>query len=95
MKITSKKVPAKTATAIMRAVNMRGDAILFEVSPPYYSNKYIISSAIDNEFGMETYLFAADEHGKVVNWTELPGSTRWVYDPYRPLADEGYTVKRL
>lgn len=83
------------AAAIKRMLDMRGDALLFELDPPYYSNKYVVSSAIDNELGMETYLFAADEEGNITNWLELPGSVRYVYDPYKPLRDAGYQVEVL
>lgn len=83
------------AAAIKRMLDMRGDALLFELDPPYYSNKYVVSSAIENEFAMETYLFAADEEGNITNWLELPGSVRYVYDPYLPFVEAGYDVSRL
>lgn len=83
------------AVAIKRIPDMRGDAILFELDPPYYSNKYVVSSAIDNGFGVETYLFAADEEGNITNWLELPGSVRLIYNPYHPLIELDYEVTRL
>lgn len=83
------------ATAIKRLISMKGEAILFEVKPRYYGHQFLVSSAIQNEAETRTDLFPADAEGNVTDWVDLPGSSRWVFDPYKPLSDAGYTVKRL
>ena len=45
-----------------------------------FDDYYAVTSAIDNEFGQETYVFEADEHGEIINWTELPGSEKGTQD---------------
>lgn len=62
-----------------------GSAKLYRVSPPVtFSNgtenrktNYIVVSATVAMFsGPETYLFPADNNGKVLGWEELDGSYR-------------------
>ena len=51
--------------------------ILWEVLPRIEGNKYVITSVSNVQFtGPETYMFAADEKGNIINWGELPGSYR-------------------
>ena len=51
--------------------------ILWEVLPRIEGNKYVITSTSNVQFtGPETYMFAADEKGNIINWGELPGSYR-------------------
>ncbi len=94
------------ATFIKRiGENMRGDARLYELETPvYYSfydlttgesgeayTKHVLVSAADVPFsGPETYIFPADETGKVLDWGELDGSFRGSLDHARALANAGY-----
>lgn len=51
--------------------------ILWEVLPRIDGHKYVITSVSNVQFtGPETYMFAADEKGNIINWGELPGSYR-------------------
>lgn len=55
--------------------------ILWEVLPRIDGHKYVITSASNIEFtGPETYMFASDEKGNIVDWCELPGSYRGELD---------------
>lgn len=51
--------------------------ILWEVLPRIEGHKYVITSATDIKYsGQETYMFASDDKGKIIDWSELPGSYR-------------------
>ena len=66
--------------------NFRGEAKLYKLSEPidfgwdYESEdvegktEYVVASGISNEFGTETFIFATDQDGKVLDWGELEGS---------------------
>ena len=57
--------------------NVNSRQILWEVLPRINGHKYVITSATEVEFtGPETYMFAADETGNIIDWCELPGSYR-------------------
>ena len=57
--------------------NVNSHQILWEVLPRINGHKYVITSATQVEFtGPETYMFAADENGKITDWCELPASYR-------------------
>lgn len=86
---------------------LKGNARLYKLSKPLKydrydfekeedvpeSTDYVIVSAIDAMFsGPETYIFAADSEGRVLDWGELEGSYRGGYDHEQALADAGYTV---
>lgn len=83
------------AVAIKKMHDMEGNAILFELKPAYYGHTHVVSSAISNEAETRTDLFIADNQGVVLDWNPLPGSAPWAYDPYKPLSDAGYTIRRL
>lgn len=55
--------------------------------------EYVVVSASNVPFsGPETYIFAADEDGKIVRWTELDGSFRGELDHEKALRGAGYEV---
>jgi len=57
-------------------------------------HEYVVVSAADAMFtGPETYIFAADSEGKILNWSELEGSYRGGYDHETALKGAGYTLK--
>lgn len=85
-----------------------GDARLYRVEPPvryaheydadwnpvYADTAYVIVSAVTVEYsGPETYIFPANEEGKVVSWEELTGSYRGGLDHTEALRRAGYTVQ--
>ena len=80
--------------------------VLYRLSPPlqhtYWdhdneeyeeaSYDYVITSAIDSEWGMETYVFPSNEDGEITDWEELPGSRKGTTDNDIPLLELGYTL---
>jgi len=44
--------------------------------------------------GLETFLFAADQRGVVLDWDELPGSFRGRLDAAEALRGAGYEIAR-
>ncbi len=55
---------------------------------------YIVASAVKTgDYIFETYLFDADENGKIIDFTELEGSQRGTNDIYQVLRDAGYTIE--
>ena len=93
----------KTATKIKVLDGFRGDAALFRLSPPMELNEpvgelttcdYVAVSAVVAPFsGPETYIFAADEHGEIIDWCELPGSFRGELNLTQALNNVGYVVE--
>lgn len=94
-----------TATLVRANLpGFQGDASLYRMDPPLagYSfddeapaprYEYVIASAARVPYsGAETYLFGADADGKVVEWTELPGSQKGTMSHADALVDAGYTV---
>lgn len=56
--------------------------------------KHVLVSAVVAPFsGPETYIFPADESGKVVYWGELDGSYRGGMDHAQALTNAGYTIE--
>jgi hypothetical protein len=73
----------------------RGDMELWKVDPPVkycvyntrtrkdveHKTSYVVVSAVVAPFsGSETYIFPADRDGNVIDWGELPGSSRGTMD---------------
>lgn len=93
----------KTATKIKVLDGFRGEAALFRVSPPMKLNSPVgelttcdyvaVSAARAPLSGPETYIFAADEHGEIIDWCELPGSFRGALDLTKALDNAGYVVE--
>ena len=93
----------RTATKICKAKNMSGDAALYKLSEPLDGNEYVIVSAVDlaSRFqsirahdwdATETYIFPANEAGRVTSWGELDGSQKGTLDHSVALRDAGYEV---
>lgn len=74
------------ATFVRKVEGNRADQCLWRLSEPYVLNRYedeplsvdyVITSAVVAPYsGAETYVFAANEDGKVLDWGELRGSFR-------------------
>lgn len=78
--------------------NFTGKAYLYKLSERMkdydgqeVDTDYVVSSAATG-MGFETYLFPADEKGKVISWGELPGSIKGVCDTNVPLESLGYEI---
>lgn len=93
----------KTATKVRDLYTFRGMAALYKLSEPMisevdcshedeYEYEYVIVSAVDALFIEETYIFGASENGDIVDWLDLPGSTRGVYNHVIALNNAGYEV---
>lgn len=98
----------KTATLLKRSIPQSGaDQRLYRLSEPLEDDwgwardddeetpayEYVVVSAVYATWtGPETYIFGADETGKTVNWSELPGSFRGALDHERALREAGYEV---
>ena len=93
----------ETATFI-RDINpgARQTQRLYKVYPPTYydegidgirrETQHVVVSAVDAMFsGPETYIFPADEDGKVLDWCELDGSFRGALNHDAALINAGYT----
>jgi len=90
----------KTATKVRDLDGFAGDAALYKLSEPLasYSEpensyEYVVVSAVNSTWAMETYIFGSSETGRVSDWAELPGSVRGVYDHTVALNHAGYEVE--
>ena len=69
------------------------NAYLYKLSKPLEElYDYVIVSAINNNFGIETYIFPANELGEITDWGELDGSQKGIVNPDRVLEDLGYEI---
>lgn len=83
----------KNEKIAIKLKNINGHQILWEVLPRIEGHKYIITSASDVQFsGPETYMFASDENGKIIDWCELPGSYRGGLDHKNCFKNIGYST---
>jgi hypothetical protein len=74
-----------------------GYSEVFLCCPPYQGQSYVRVSAtttldLHDKPENETYIFPSNKDGEVTSWTELPGSTRGIFDPERVLEKVGYEV---
>lgn len=81
------------AKFIKNPVGFRGDARLYRLDEPLNNNEFVIVSGISNEFGIETFIFGADEEGEISDFTELEGSFKGDIDHERALENAGYDVE--
>lgn len=98
----------KIATFITKVhPNARGDMRLYKLNPAMEEEKYewqeddrnrtheyVVVSEVNAMFsGPETFIFPADEAGKITSWGELDGSFRGAKDHKRALQNAGYVVE--
>ena len=75
----------------IKTINER--QVLWEVFPRIEGNKFVITSASNVPYsGPETYIFASDSEGKILDWSELPGSFRGSLEHKKCLENIGYQV---
>lgn len=83
----------KTAKHIKDLSGFTGHAALYELSEPLDGHKHVVVSATHAMFsGPETYIFPADETGKVENFGELDGSQKGTLNHATALEDAGYAL---
>jgi hypothetical protein len=85
------------ATELRKLTKWNGDARLFRLQPPITtedgeSEFVVVSASIAPYSGSETYIFAANDKGEVLNWGELDGSFRGGLDHERALESAGYAI---
>lgn len=90
----SKRTESKTATLVKRYLpSFNGAARLYHLSEPLDGHEFVVVSAVVAYSGPETYIFPADESGKVTGWCELHGSFRGELDHESALEGAGYEVQ--
>lgn len=73
----------------------QGHAALYKLSEPLELYDYVIcSTAIAIFSGVETYIFAANEKGEIIDWCELKGSERGCHSHAKVLANIGYEITK-
>lgn len=83
----------KIAVRIKKVDGWKGEAYWYKVKPPLDGHEdVIVSSVIVPYTGPETYIFGADENGKVKSMSELSGSYRGGLNHRKALEGAGYTV---
>lgn len=83
----------KTATKVRDLENFKGKAALYKLSKRLKFYDYVVVSSVTMSGEDETYIFGADENGHVVEWIELSGSQRGVYNHETVLNNAGYELK--
>ena len=90
----------KTATKVRDLDGFAGDAALYKLSEPLASYgepensyEYVVVSAVNSIWAMETYIFGSSETGRILDWAELPGSIRGEYSHDVALNHAGYEVE--
>lgn len=82
------------------------NARLYKVNPPVKYTSYdldgepcsneashvVVSAAVTMDHGHETYIFPADEHGRVISWNEIDGSFIGGLDHAEALRRAGYSL---
>ena len=87
-----------TATQVSTPTGFNGDARLYKVAPPMeygdgLTTEFVIVSASNVPWsGPETYIFPADDEGKILNWGELEGSFKGELNHETALEYAGYEV---
>jgi hypothetical protein len=77
IKIVSVERWMKMSKFANKIKTLSNNKILWEVFPRIDGHKYVITSSSDVLFsGPETYVFASNEKGEIIDWGELPGSYR-------------------
>jgi hypothetical protein len=83
----------KTATKVKDLDRANGVVALYKLSERLKFYNYVVVSSATVYGEDETYIFGADENGEVIDWIELSGSQRGVYNHETALNNAGYEVK--
>lgn len=83
----------KVNKAAYKIKQLSSSKILWEVMPRIDGNKYVVTSVSNlTRLGEETYMFAADEQGNIIDWSELEGSYRGEQDHHNCFKNIGYST---
>jgi len=93
----------KIATKIDDINGWTGHATLYRLSPPMRYRRYkeeqiteqeyvIVSAITMPKLGPETYIFASNSTGHVMDWCELEGSQHGTLRHSDALGDAGYSI---
>jgi hypothetical protein len=83
----------KTAKAVKVMEGWRARATVYELSEPLEGHTHVIVSSVTSKYtGPETAIFASTPDGKVMDYTELDGSTDGILDHGEALRNAGYTL---
>lgn len=80
------------------SADFMGRACLYRLSEPLGGYETVVVSALTSAFDTgqpETYIFGADENGKVLDWGELDGSQRGTTDHALVLGFAGYEIQEV
>jgi hypothetical protein len=90
--VSAERSPMTNKVAV-KIKNIKQNQILWEVFPRIEGHKHVITSATDVPFsGPETYMFAANEKGEIVDWCELPASYKGELDHKKCFEYIGYST---
>lgn len=71
----------------------RGDARLYEMTPAYLGAQFVVVSKVAYMSVRQTYIFAADEHGAVIDWRQMRGSKIGTHSHEHVLTCAGYETQ--
>jgi hypothetical protein len=83
----------KTATKVKDLDRANAVVALYKLSERLKFYNYVVVSSATVYGEDETYIFGADENGEVIDWIELSGSQRGVYNHETVLNNAGYELK--
>ena len=83
----------KTATKVKDLDRANAVVALYKLSERLKFYNYVVVSSANVLEEDETYIFGSDENGVVIDWIELSGSQRGVYNHETVLNNAGYEVK--
>lgn len=88
------KTDRKVAKHIRNLTDFSGNAALYQMTPPYDGQEFVIASAVnDGRYVHETYLFPATPAGEIADWTEMDGSQRNTTSHDEVMANIGYVIE--
>ena len=91
--VVERLVMNKVNKAAYKIKQLSSSKILWEVMPRIDGNKYVVTSVSNlARLGEETYMFAADEQGNIIDWSELEGSYRGEQDHHNCFKNIGYST---
>ena len=84
----------KKAFFIKESFEFTGTAKIYRMEPPHEGHEFVVASAAHVPFsGCETFLFPCDKDGSVLDWCELDGSERDIYDCEAAIRNAGYDIQ--
>lgn len=86
---------SKLATLIQVGKNAVATQKHYKLAPPLDGHQYVIVSAANVPMsGPETYIFASNKAGEIVDWLELEGSFKGDLNHEKALKNAGYKVDK-